>query len=89
MSYLTFDAQWAVELFKIDFSWMHFTYVMSDFIIKSHSSASLISRYILSLGLAAHKQQRPRGPNRKMYLEIREADERALRLQCSDRCAPK
>ena len=37
--------------------------------LKSHSSALLISRYILRL------QQRPRCPNRKMYLKIRRADE--------------
>ena len=46
--------------------------------LKRHSSAPLISRYILRLGKAAQKQQRPRCPNRKMYLEIRKADEGAL-----------
>ena len=35
------------------------------------SFALLISRYILQLGQAAQKQQRPLCPNRKMYLEIR------------------
>ena len=42
---------------------------------KAPSSAFLISRYILRLGQAAQKQQHPRCPNRKMYLEIRRADE--------------
>ena len=43
---------------------------------KATSSVLLISRYILRLGQAAQKQQRPRCPNPKMYLEIRKADER-------------
>ena len=42
---------------------------------KAPSSAFLLSRYILRLGQAAQKQQRPRCPNLKMYLEIRRADE--------------
>ena len=44
----------------------------------SRSSAPLISRYILRLGQAAQKHQRMRCSNRKMYLEIRGADEWAL-----------
>ena len=44
--------------------------------LKAPSFALLISRYILRLGLAAQKQQCPRCPNPKMYLEIRKADER-------------
>ena len=48
---------------------------MARFILKTPLSALLISRYILRLGQAAQKQQRPRCPNRKMYLEIRRADE--------------
>ena len=43
--------------------------------VKAPSSALLISRCILQLGQAAQKQQRPRCPHRKMYLEIRRADE--------------
>ena len=43
--------------------------------LKAPSFAFRISRYILRLGQAAQKQQRPRCPNRKMYLEIRGADE--------------
>ena len=43
--------------------------------LKAPSSAFLISRYILRLGQAAQKQQRPRCPNRKMYIEIRRAVE--------------
>ena len=46
--------------------------------LKSLSSVPLISRYILRLGQAAQKQQCPRCPNRKMYLEIRDADEGAF-----------
>ena len=46
--------------------------------LKAPSFAPLISRYILRLGQAAQKQQRPRCPNPKMYLEIRRADERLL-----------
>ena len=42
---------------------------------KALSSASLISRYFLRLGQAEHKQQRPRCPNRRMYYEIRGANE--------------
>ena len=42
---------------------------------KVPSFALLISRYILLLGQAAQKQQRPRCPNPKMYLEIRRANE--------------
>ena len=45
-------------------------------ILKAPSSAFLISRYILRLGQAAQKKQRPR----KMYLEIRRADEWLLNL---------
>ena len=37
-----------------------------------------MSRYVLRLGQAAQKQQRPRRPNRKLYLEIKEAEEWAL-----------
>ena len=48
--------------------------------LKSPSFVFLISRYILRLGQAAQKQQRPHCSNHKMYLEIREADERALKL---------
>ena len=48
---------------------------MARFILKTPLYALLISRYILRLGQAAQKQQRPRCPNRKMYLEIRRADE--------------
>ena len=44
--------------------------------LKAPSFALLISRYILRLGQAAQKQQRPRCPNPKTYLEIRRADER-------------
>ena len=47
-------------------------------LLKVPSFALLISRYILRLGQAAQKQQRPRCPNPKMYLEIRRADERLL-----------
>ena len=43
-----------------------------------YSSALLISWYILLLGQTAQKQQRPRWPNPKMYLEIRRAYERLL-----------
>ena len=46
------------------------------------SSAFLISRYILRLRQAAQKQKRPRCPNRKMYLEIRRADEWLFTLLC-------
>ena len=42
--------------------------------------ALLISRYILRLGQAAQKQQRPRCPNSKMYLEIRRADRRLFKV---------
>ena len=52
--------------------------VVHDF--KAPSSALLISRYILRLGQAAQKQQRPRCPDRKMYLEIRKADEWLFKL---------
>ena len=45
---------------------------------KRPSSAPLISRHIMRLGQAAVKQQRPRCPNRKMYLETKEADEGTL-----------
>ena len=47
--------------------------------IKAPLFAFLISRYILRLGQAAQKQQRPRCPNRKMFLEIRRADESLFR----------
>ena len=43
--------------------------------LKTPSSAFLITRYILRLGQAAQNEQRPRCPNRKMYLEIRRTDE--------------
>ena len=39
------------------------------------------SYIVLALGQAAQKQQRPRCPNHKMYLEIRSADEGALSLK--------
>ena len=35
----------------------------------------------MRLGQAAQKQQRQRCPNPKMYLEIRKADERVLKVQ--------
>ena len=44
--------------------------------LQSLSLTILISRYILRLGQAAQKQQRPSCPNPKMYLEIRKAVER-------------
>ena len=47
------------------------TYNVGKGKLKAPSSAFLISRS----GQAAQKQQRPRCPNRKMYLEIRRADE--------------
>ena len=49
--------------------------------LKAPSSAFLISRYILRLGQAAQKQQGPRCPNPKMYLEIRRVDEFSIRIQ--------
>ena len=49
--------------------------------IKAHSFALLISRYILRLRQAAQKQQRPRCPNPKMYLEIRKADESLFKFK--------
>ena len=49
--------------------------------IKAPSFELQISRYILRLGQAEQKQQRPRCPNPKMYLEIRRADERLYREQ--------
>ena len=49
-------------------------------ILKKPLSALLISRYILRLGQAAQKQQRPCCSNRKMYFEIRRADEWLLNL---------
>ena len=52
---------------------------MRKLYLKSPSSASLIPRYILRLGQVAQKQQCPRWPNRKMYLEIKGADEGAFR----------
>ena len=45
--------------------------------ISLNSSAPLISRHILRLEQLAQKQQRPRCPYDKMYLGIREADERS------------
>ena len=48
--------------------------------LESLSSASLISRYILRLMQAAQKHLRPRCPNRKMYLGIRQADEGSFLL---------
>ena len=51
--------------------------------LKAPSSAFLISRYILRLGQAAQKQQRPSCPNRKMYLEIRRVYEWLLSLSKS------
>ena len=53
---------------------------LDDLTLKSPSSAPLLSKYILRLGQSAQKQQRPLCPNRKMYLEIREADEGALTI---------
>ena len=50
---------------------------------KALSFALLISRYILQLGQAAQKKQRPCCPNPKMYLEIRKADERLYRYHSS------
>ena len=48
--------------------------------LKGHSSAFLISRYILRLGQGGRCCFCAACPNRKMYLEIRNADERALKL---------
>ena len=48
---------------------------LSNISLKAPSFALLVSRYILRLGQSAQKQQRPRCPNCKMYLEIRRADE--------------
>ena len=53
---------------------------MQHILLKAHSSAFLISRYILGLGQAAQNQQRPLCPNRKIYLEIRRADEWLFRF---------
>ena len=46
--------------------------------VRSPFSALLIARNILQLGQVAQKQQRPRCPHRKMYFEIRGADEGAF-----------
>ena len=46
--------------------------------LKSHSSALLISRYILRLGQLGRCCFRAACPNRKMYLEIRSPDEGLL-----------
>ena len=51
--------------------------------LKAPSSEFIISRYILQLGQAAQKQQRPHCPNPKMYLEIRRADERLFKVTLS------
>ena len=48
--------------------------------LKSRSSALLISRYILRLGQRGRCCFCAARPNRKMYLEIRNADEVAFRL---------
>ena len=69
---------------KMNSFFILFTFWMSHrafflFNLKSSSSAPVISRYILRLGQTAQQQLRPRCHNCKMYLEIREADERALR----------
>ena len=48
--------------------------------LKAPLFALLISRYILRLGQAAQKLLRPRCSNPKMFLEIRWADERLLKL---------
>ena len=53
---------------------------LDDLTLKSPSSAPLLSKYILRLGQSAQKQQRPLCPNRKMYLEIRGADEGFFRV---------
>ena len=49
--------------------------------LKSLSSALLISRYILGLGQRGRCCFCAACPNRKMYLEIRSADEGALTHQ--------
>ena len=49
--------------------------------LKAPSSALLISRYVLQLGQAAQKPQRPHCPNPKMYLEIRKADESLFKFK--------
>ena len=51
--------------------------------LKSHSSALLNSRYILRLGQRGRRCFCAAFPNRKMYLEIRSADEWLLRFSCN------
>ena len=63
----------------------YYFYVYANFFgqgtnLKVPSFALLFSRYIFRLGQTAQKQQRPRCPNLKMYLEIRRADERLLNV---------
>ena len=48
--------------------------------LKSHSSALLNSRYILRLGQRGRRCFCAAFPNRKMYLEIRNADEGAFKV---------
>ena len=51
---------------------------------KSPSTDPLVSEYILRLGLAEQKQQRPSCPIHKMYLKIRGTDEGCFNHQnCS------
>ena len=64
---------------SVIFSHLHLhlnLFIFHDVGLKASSFALLISRSILRLGQAAQKQQRPRCPKPKMYLEIRRADER-------------
>ena len=65
------------KLFDISFSHV---YLKVSTRLKSHSSALLISRYILRLGQRGRCCFWAASPNRKMYLEIRNADEEAFSL---------